>query len=59
MLNILFCLLGYMKMYYGNVSSFIISRGCCLYYSLWFIYVIIIWSKGILIYFFLNYIYII
>lgn len=59
MLNILLCLLGYVKMDDRNVSSLIISRGCSLHHSLRTTYVTITWSKGKSIYFLLNYIYII
>lgn len=59
MLNILFCLLGNVKMDYGNGSTLIISCGCCLHHSLWPTYVTITWSKKKSIYFLLNYIYII
>ena len=45
MLNILFCLLGYVKMDYGNACLLPISCGCCLHHSLWPTYVTITWSK--------------
>lgn len=58
MLNILFCLLGYVKMDYGNACLLPISCGCCLHHSLWPTYVTITWSKKKKksIYFLLNYI---
>lgn len=58
MLNILFAVLEYVKMDYGNVSLLTISCGCCLHHSLWPTYVTITWSKGKSIYFLWNYIYI-
>ena len=56
MLNILFCLLGYVKMDYGNACLLPISCGCCLHHSLWPTYVTITCREKKSIYFLLNYI---